>query len=141
MRRRRSRIVQIVATGPGPALVHCTAGKDRTGIIVAVLLRAVRVRQSDIVADYLRTEANLPQLWARLHAAGMPFPRNRALLGVQAAALEAVLDEVEAAPGGAAGWLAAHGVGHSDLQQLTARLLSRAYAHAPMAGLPAASSG
>lgn len=39
-----ARIAGIVARSDGPVLVHCTAGKDRTGIVVAVLLRAVGVR-------------------------------------------------------------------------------------------------
>ncbi len=123
-----ARITALVASAPGPVLVHCTAGKDRTGIVVAVLLRAVGVRRADVVTDYLRTEANLPLLWAALHAAGVSPPRNRALLGVQAGALEAVLDEVEGAPGGVAGWLAAHGVSRVDLQRLSDRLLSAVYA-------------
>jgi protein-tyrosine phosphatase len=123
-----ARITALVASGPGPVLVHCTAGKDRTGIVVAVLLRAIGVRRADVVADYMRTEANLPRLWAALHGAGVPSPRNRALLGVQADALEAVLDEVEGAPGGVIGWLTAHGVPESDLQRLSERLLSAVYA-------------
>lgn len=122
-----ARITALVASAPGPVLVHCTAGKDRTGIVVAVLLRAVGVRRADIVTDYLRTEANLPRLWVALRAAGVSPPRNRALLGVQAGALEAVLDEVEGAPGGVAGWLAAHGVSRADLQRLSDRLLSTVY--------------
>lgn len=122
-----ARIVTLVASGPGPVLVHCTAGKDRTGIVVAVLLRAIGVRRADVVADYRRTEANLPRLWAALHAAGVPSPRNRALLGIHVDALEAVLDEVEAAPGGTAGWLAAQGVPDADLALLAERLLSAVY--------------
>ena len=125
-----ARIVGLVAGATGPVLVHCTAGKDRTGIVVAVLLRAVGVRRSDIVTDYLRTEANLPRLWAALHAAGVPSPRNRALLGVQAEALEAVLDAVDSAPCGAAGWLVAHGVDRADIDTLATRLLSAVYAPA-----------
>ncbi len=125
-----ARIVGLVAGASGPVLVHCTAGKDRTGIVVAVLLRAVGVRRTDIVSDYLRTEANLPRLWAALHAAGVPSPRNQALLGVQAEALEAVLDAVDAAPGGAAGWLVAHGVDRADVDTIAERLLSAAYAPA-----------
>ena len=121
------RIAGIVASSPGPVLVHCTAGKDRTGIVVAVLLRAVGVRRADVVADYLRTEANLPRLWSLLRAAGIPEPHNRALLGVQASALESVLDEVESAEGGAAGWLAAHGVDDPTLDRLAERLLSPVY--------------
>ncbi|MDN5931420.1 MAG: tyrosine-protein phosphatase [Pseudonocardia sp.] len=123
-------IAGIVAGSPGPVLVHCTAGKDRTGIVVAVLLRAVGVRRADVVADYLRTEANLPRLWTLLRSAGIREPRNRALMGVHAAALDAVLDDVDAAEGGAAGWLAAHGVDDPTLDRLAQRLLSPVYAPA-----------
>ncbi|QJY49237.1 tyrosine-protein phosphatase [Pseudonocardia broussonetiae] len=120
-------IAALVADSPGPVLVHCTAGKDRTGVVVAVLLRAVGVRREDVVADYLRTEANLPRLWATLRAAGIREPRNRALMGVHRAALESVLDEVEGHEGGAAGWLAAHGVDDAALARLSDRLLGTAY--------------
>ena len=122
-----ARIVGLVAEAGGPVLVHCTAGKDRTGIVVAVLLRAVGVTRADVRADYLRTEANLPRLWAALHAAGVPTPRNRALLGVQATALDAVLDELEAQPGGVPGWLLARGVPQRHLDLLAVRLLGTGY--------------
>ncbi len=118
-----ARIVALVATGPGPVLVHCTAGKDRTGIVVAALLRAIGVRRADIVTDYLRTEPNLPRLWSTLRAAGLPEPPNPALLGVQATALEAVLDEIESAPGGAAGWVIGRGTHLNQLRALRRRLL------------------
>lgn len=127
---RIAHIAALVADAPGPVLVHCTAGKDRTGIVVAVLLRAVGVRRADVVADYLRTEANLPRLWTLLRSAGIREPRNRALMGVHAAALDAVLDDVDAAEGGAAGWLAAHGVDDPTLDRLAQRLLSPVYAPA-----------
>lgn len=117
-------IVELVAAGPGPVLVHCTAGKDRTGIVVAVLLSAAGVRRPDVLADYLRTAPNLPRLWARLRAAGVPEPANRALLGVQADALAAVLDEIAATPGGVPGWLAAHGAAPDAVPALRERLLS-----------------
>ncbi len=123
-----ARIVAIVAGATGPTLVHCTAGKDRTGVVVAVLLRAAGVCRADVVADYLRTEPNLPGLWASLRTAGVREPRNRALLGVQRAALESVLDEVESAPGGARGWLETHGVDPADLDRLAARLVGPAAA-------------
>ena len=126
-----ARIAGIVASSSGPVLVHCTAGKDRTGIVVAVLLRAVGVRRADVMADYLRTEDNLPRLWELLRSAGIPEPRNRALLGVQASALESVLDEIESAEGGAVGWLSAHGVDGPTLARLAERLLSPVYAPVP----------
>ena len=105
-------------------LVHCTAGKDRTGIVVAALLRAVGVTRADVLADYLRTEANLTRLWAELHAAGVPDPHNPALIGVQAGALEAVLDEWDGHPDGVRGWLSTHGVPAEHLDLLDGRLLA-----------------
>jgi protein-tyrosine phosphatase len=85
-----ARIVRIVASASGPVLVHCAAGKDRTGIVVAVLLRAAGVRRDDVMADYLRTNDNLERLWARLTAAGAHLPSNSdALFGVDARVLAA----------------------------------------------------
>ena len=40
--------------GEVPALIHCTAGKDRTGFVIAMLLSALEVPQQDILTDYLR---------------------------------------------------------------------------------------
>ena len=49
------RAVHAVAASSGPAIVHCTAGKDRTGWISAVLQLLAGVREEDVVADYLLT--------------------------------------------------------------------------------------
>ncbi|WP_433502177.1 tyrosine-protein phosphatase [Pseudonocardia halophobica] len=119
-----ARIVRIVARSRGPVLVHCAAGKDRTGIVTAVVLGVVGVSREHVVADYLRTNENLDRLWARLEAAGAPLPADvRGLLGVDRAALEAVLDEMEAHPSGLRGHLLAHGTDPDDLDLLTRRLV------------------
>lgn len=47
--------VRVVSEAPGGVLIHCAAGKDRAGWIVAALLRAAGVCESDILADYLRS--------------------------------------------------------------------------------------
>jgi len=44
-----------LAQGETPLLVHCTAGKDRTGFVVAMLLHALGVPEDAIMADYLRS--------------------------------------------------------------------------------------
>ena len=49
-----ARIVELVAAGP-PALFHCAAGKDRTGVVAAVLLGLVGVPHDEIAADYHAT--------------------------------------------------------------------------------------
>lgn len=43
----------------GPVIVHCTAGKDRTGLACALVLDALGVDMETIVADYLLTNANM----------------------------------------------------------------------------------
>lgn len=49
------RAVHAVAHSSGPAIVHCTAGKDRTGWISAVLQLLAGVRDEDVITDYLLT--------------------------------------------------------------------------------------
>jgi protein-tyrosine phosphatase len=53
------RAVLQAATDDAPILFHCTAGKDRTGVVAAVLLRALEVPDARIVEDYACSEANL----------------------------------------------------------------------------------
>ncbi|MCE0766300.1 tyrosine-protein phosphatase [Pseudonocardia kujensis] len=119
-----ARIIRIVARSRGPVLVHCAAGKDRTGIVTAVVLGVVGVPREHVLADYLRTNENLERLWARLEAGGVPLPGDvQGLFGVDRAALEAVLDAMEARPGGLRGHLLAHGTDPDDLDLLTRRLV------------------
>ena len=61
-----------------PTLVHCTAGKDRTGVTCALILDAVGVRQAAIVSDYVQSQEALSGAWAHsalagLQASGLPL--------------------------------------------------------------------
>lgn len=47
--------VEQVASGEGPSLINCMAGKDRTGIAVAMLHSALGVHRDDVMEDYLLT--------------------------------------------------------------------------------------
>ncbi|HZZ47760.1 MAG TPA: tyrosine-protein phosphatase [Pseudonocardia sp.] len=112
-----AQIVDIVANRPGPVLVHCTAGKDRTGVVVAALLRAVGVTRSAIVTDYRATEPALPAIIARAsHLTDRMDPTvAQRMMGVQAPAVLAVLDVLDGHPDGAWGWLRAAGAREDDL--------------------------
>jgi protein-tyrosine phosphatase len=118
-------ITELVADCAGPILVHCTAGKDRTGVVVAVLLRAAGVSRAEVIKDYRATEAALPAILARippeLVAALDPTVAQR-MMGVPEQAITAVLDEVDAAPEGAAGWLRAAGANARALDSWRRRL-------------------
>lgn len=56
------RVVEVVRgiVADQPVLVHCTVGKDRTGVTVALALAAAGVESEAVVADYARTEELLP---------------------------------------------------------------------------------
>ena len=56
------RIVEVVrgVIATQPVLVHCTVGKDRTGVTVALTLAAAGVDEDAVVTDYARTESMLP---------------------------------------------------------------------------------
>jgi hypothetical protein len=113
-----------IATAAGAALVHCAAGKDRTGVVVALALSAAGVRPEAVIADYAATGERLDAILARLlrsptyatdlegKPAEVHVPRPLTM-----AAFLAQLD----ARGGATGWLAAHGF--TEFPQLRAKLL------------------
>lgn len=98
--------LEAIAAGPAPIFVHCTAGKDRTGVVVALILRLLGFDRSDVVAEYLLTVARSEALAARLVERGVVKARpGRARdLAPSAEPLEVALDEWDAHPDGARGW-------------------------------------
>ncbi|WP_052246230.1 tyrosine-protein phosphatase [Leclercia adecarboxylata] len=90
-----------LANADEAALYHCTAGKDRTGWISAVLQSIAGVSQDDIMANYLATNDYTA---ARLNATVAMLPASMketyaALMGVRANWLQAGLDQVVASYG------------------------------------------
>jgi protein-tyrosine phosphatase len=63
-----ARALGTLAAIPGAAVFHCAAGKDRTGVLAAVVLGALGVRDADIVEDYAWTRRALPRILERLRA-------------------------------------------------------------------------
>jgi protein-tyrosine phosphatase len=61
--------VELLAAGPGPAVFHCTSGKDRTGLIAALVLTLLDVSEEQILADFALTELATARLTADWHAA------------------------------------------------------------------------
>jgi len=123
-------VVAGVADGaPGPVLVHCAAGKDRTGVVVALLLYAAGVRRDAIVADYVRTDRNMPLVLRRLSGEPATLPPGvdedavRQLVSAPAEAIEVVLTRLDEHPGGVHGWLCEHGVTRAELTAWATRFL------------------
>ena len=115
--------IRAVATAPGPALVHCVGGKDRTGLVVALLLRLAGVSRADIDADYAVSESNLDdQHWIDEAPDEVEAERRRKIVRSPAGVMAAVLEELERRHGGAWSYLEASGVHAEDLQRVRARL-------------------
>ncbi|MFJ7271866.1 tyrosine-protein phosphatase [Streptomyces sp. NPDC099050] len=61
--------IELLAEGPGPAVFHCTSGKDRTGLIAALVLTLLGVDEEQILADFALTELATARLTADWHTA------------------------------------------------------------------------
>ncbi|MBV9379873.1 MAG: tyrosine-protein phosphatase [Streptosporangiaceae bacterium] len=115
-----------IAHSAGAAIVHCAAGKDRTGVVVALALSAAGVRPEAIVADYVATGERIAAVIERLrrsrtYAADInskPADSHRPRPETMAAFLE----QMDSRHGGVARWLAGHGFGDDGLRLLRARL-------------------
>jgi hypothetical protein len=118
-------VIQELATCALPALMHCMAGKDRTGAAAAVVLDLLGADREVIVEDFLATEPALPELlrrfWALASSAASANPVPPDHLPVDRAVADSMLDLLEA-EGGAAGWLRNRGVAQKTLDAVIARL-------------------
>lgn len=54
-----------------PVLIHCTSGKDRTGIVIAALLKIAAIPDQFIVDEYLLSSGEIQEAWIRQALAGM----------------------------------------------------------------------
>ena len=118
--------------GDRAVVVHCTAGKDRTGIVVALALLAAGVDRDAVVTDYALTETHLAGEWleemvALIGRYGIPdTPELRTLMGGSPReALESALDEVERRHGSARDYLLASGLARHELDALESWLVER----------------
>jgi protein-tyrosine phosphatase len=109
----------------GTVVVHCRAGKDRTGLVSALILRLAGVSRIDIAADYALTEENLRDTWSEWVDGGADEDereRRRRAAGAPAAAMVGVLDELERRYGTVRAYALAGGAEVGDLDRLVARL-------------------
>jgi protein-tyrosine phosphatase len=89
-----------------PVLVHCTAGKDRTGWLTAVTLRILGVAREDILADYLATNHYAGPVYGTIIGAMRDLRPEldehavRPLFDARAEYLEAAYEEVDRVYGG-----------------------------------------
>ncbi len=121
-------VFRLALEAEGPLLLHCAAGKDRTGVTAALLLSAVGVRPDAIVADYVRTDRNMYRVLQRLDAApelppGVDEEDVQELISTPTDAIEGVLSRFSEYPDGAAGWLMDRGVTREEIARWRERFL------------------
>jgi protein-tyrosine phosphatase len=121
--------VAAVADAPeGGVLVHCQAGKDRTGLVTALLLRVAGVGYEEIADDYARSaDALAPVLddWIDESPDEDERERRRRQSATPAAAMHGVLEELERRHGGVESFLRATGVTDDQLTRVHSRLRDR----------------
>ncbi|AZZ80863.1 protein-tyrosine-phosphatase [Gordonia alkanivorans] len=113
----------------GSTLVHCAAGKDRTGVIVAIAALLAGVDEAAVVADYRRTEENIAGVLARLKQRDR-VPKGISLdapiLRTPREAIDLVIDALTGHRGGPWGWFEAHGGDVEYFEGWVARFAPRA---------------
>lgn len=118
----------IADSGSHPVVIHCTAGKDRTGITVAMLLDILGVPHDAIVADYALTTKNMAPVLERIRNAPV-FQEN----GLAAApdwifasdpeTMQGFLARMTATYGGAHAWALAQGMTTDQIERLRTDLV------------------
>ncbi len=118
--------VRAVAEAPeGTVLVHCQGGKDRTGLVVALLLRLAGVEAETIAADYGLSAANLAEVTAGWIAEAVDETERAFRARVSAGPPEQIVDvlaELERRYGSVEQYLLGGGATASDLESVRARL-------------------
>lgn len=123
-----ARAVSEVARAPeGAVVVHCQGGKDRTGLVVALLLRLAGVPIEDIAADYSVSETNLREealRWIADAEDEEERARRRRIAVAPAESMVAVLEEIERRYGSVEDYLRTGGASDDDLERIRARLVA-----------------
>lgn len=118
--------IRAIANSDGAVLVHCAAGKDRTGTVVALALDAAGIDRDLIVQDYLLSGERIEEILARLRSSdtyrsaleGDDSARHMPVPG----AIERVLELVDERYGGTTRWLLNAGLTEDELVRLRERV-------------------
>lgn len=121
-------IFELSAADALPALVHCTAGKDRTGVVVALILAALGVPDEVIAADYALSAVYLdpaltPAIGQLQASTGLGDELTRALLSSPPTLILDTLTRIRERAGSVDAYLRTNGLPESALARLRAALI------------------
>jgi protein tyrosine/serine phosphatase len=118
-----------ISEASGAALVHCAAGKDRTGVVISLTLSVAGARRDAVIADYAASGNRIGAILDRLRSSSTyagdlaKRPANKEHAS-RAETMVAFLDQVDQRYGGVLTWLSEHGFGQSEAKNLRDRLVA-----------------
>ena len=115
-----ARIFRIIARAEGGVLFHCAVGKDRTGVVAAILLMLAGVPRQELLADYMLTAAYMREPARKLLETDPDIPFF--VVTPRFEYIEAFLNRFEAAYGTAEQFLKSVGIPAEEIRFLTQRL-------------------
>lgn len=122
-----ARAVELLANSQGAALFHCTAGKDRTGLLALLVLELAGVDAQTIVEDFALTHDRIGPLRERLlndaEKNGVSREQFSRLLGATPEMIRPAMEHLHSRYGGAAAYLKGHGVTQATLDKIRAKLV------------------
>jgi protein tyrosine/serine phosphatase len=122
-----ARALDLIAASAGPAVFHCAAGKDRTGVISAVVLGILGVPDEHVIDDYAATRKSLERIVARLRASeGYRYIFDELppeTLHAEPETMARLLEHARERYGGLRGWALDAGVAPATVATLEQRLL------------------
>ncbi|WP_245627224.1 tyrosine-protein phosphatase [Kribbia dieselivorans] len=125
-----SAALEVIATSEGATVVHCAAGKDRTGTVIGLALDVAGVPAEEIIADYVASAQRIEQIIERLmHVPPYNTALQRRSIAEQTPqppAMEAILSYLHTEYQGAGGWLVAHGWTEEQVDGLRRSLVTPA---------------
>jgi protein-tyrosine phosphatase len=118
-------VIQAIARAQPGIVLHCVAGRDRTGFIVAVVLAALGVDDHDIVADYVASDEELEAEYERFIATHADDEAViRGAIARRGDTMRSLLTTLRAEYGDGASYLRAAGVADRDIDRLRAKLIA-----------------
>jgi protein-tyrosine phosphatase len=116
----------LAGVGAVPAVVHCTAGKDRTGVVTAMLLSSLGVPDEIVASDFAATELFMTDAFVAVLAGvqgSQGVEAGSPMLAASAEMMTELLARIRTGWGGALGFLRAHGLEPEEHERLRRELV------------------
>jgi protein-tyrosine phosphatase len=125
-------IMEILAAPEGtPVLIHCQAGKDRTGIVAAVILLALGVERNLIIDDFMKSNDELLPFFKKrflirkiISAGFFPYRNMLFAVAVKKRNIESILGRIDSHYGGIEAFMRKAGISETRLGEIREKLLS-----------------